>query len=116
MRAAVVQMNSTADVDRNLEVAERLVRDAAGRGADLVVLPEKWNLLGGAAELRAGAEPLEGPTISAARGWARELGVALVAGSIAERTEADGRAFNTSVVIDGDGEIVAAYRKIHMFD
>ncbi|HEX3669370.1 MAG TPA: carbon-nitrogen hydrolase family protein [Acidimicrobiia bacterium] len=116
MRAAVVQMNSTANVDRNLEVAERLVRDAAGRGADLVVLPEKWNLLAGAAELRAGAEPLEGPTISAARGWARELGIALVAGSIAERTEVDGRAFNTSVLIDGDGEIAAAYRKIHMFD
>jgi predicted amidohydrolase len=116
MRAAVVQMNSTADVDRNLEVGERLVRDAAGRGANLVVLPEKWNLLAGAAELRTGAEPLEGPTISAARRWARELGIALVAGSIAERAEADGRAFNTSVLIDRDGEIAATYRKIHMFD
>jgi predicted amidohydrolase len=81
-----------------------------------VVLPEKWNLLGGAEELASGAEALDGPSISAARGWSRELGVALVAGSIAERGEDGERAFNTSVAIDRDGEIAAAYRKIHMFD
>jgi len=115
MRAAVVQMNSTAEVARNLEVAERLVRDAARAGADLVVLPEKWNLLGDGAALRAGAEPLDGGSISAARGWASELGLVLVAGSFAERGEGE-RAFNTSVLIDADGEIVATYRKIHMFD
>jgi predicted amidohydrolase len=115
MRAAVVQMNSTAEVARNLEVAERLVRDAARAGADLVVLPEKWNLLGDGAALRAGAEPLDGGSISAARGWASELGLVLVAGSFAERGEGE-RAFNTSVLIGADGEIVATYRKIHMFD
>ncbi len=109
-------MNSTADVDRNLEVAERLVRDAGRRGAELVVLPEKWNLLGGAAELTAGAEPLDGPSVSAARDWARELGIVLVAGSVAERFGEGQRAFNTSVLIDAEGEIVATYRKIHMFD
>ena len=115
MRAAVVQMNSTAEVAHNLEVAERLVRDAARAGADLVVLPEKWNLLGDGAALRAGAEPLDGGSISAARGWASELGLVLVAGSFAERGEGE-RAFNTSVLIDADGEIVTTYRKIHMFD
>jgi deaminated glutathione amidase len=115
MRAAVVQMNSTAEVARNLEVAERLVRAAAAGGAELIVLPEKWNLLGDGAALRAGAEPLDGGSISAARGWASELGLVLVAGSFAERGEGE-RAFNTSVLIDADGEIVATYRKIHMFD
>jgi deaminated glutathione amidase len=115
MRAAVVQMNSTAEVARNLEVAERLVRAAARGGAELVVLPEKWNLLGDGAALRAGAEPLDGGSISAARGWASELGLVLVAGSFAERGEGE-RAFNTSVLIDADGEILATYRKIHMFD
>jgi deaminated glutathione amidase len=115
MRAAAVQMNSTAEVARNLEVAERLVRAAAARGAELVVLPEKWNLLGDGAALRAGAEPLDGGSISAARKWASELGLVLVAGSFAERGEGE-LAFNTSVLIDADGEIVATYRKIHMFD
>jgi predicted amidohydrolase len=114
LRAAAVQLNSTGDKDRNLEVAERLVRAAAGGGAELVALPEKWNLLAGGAELAAGAETLDGPTLAAARDWARELGIHLLAGSIAER---DGeRARNTSVLIGPDGEDVAVYRKIHMFD
>ncbi len=118
MRAAVVQLNSTADKARNLESAERLVREAAAEGADLVVLPEKWTVLGSPEDLEAGAEPLDGPSIEAARSWARELGVDLVAGSITERRDSgDGdKLANTSVLINGDGEIQAVYRKIHMFD
>jgi deaminated glutathione amidase len=116
MRVAVVQLNSTADKARNLEVAERLVRAAAVDGAELAVLPEKWNLLGDSAALLAGAEPLDGPTIEAARSWARELGIHLVAGSIAERVEGQERSFNTSTLIGREGELEAAYRKIHMFD
>jgi predicted amidohydrolase len=116
MRAAAVQLNSTADKARNLEVAERLVRAAAADGAELAVLPEKWNLLGDSAALLAGAEPLDGPTIDAARSWARELGIHLVAGSIAERVEGQERSFNTSTLIGPEGELEAAYRKIHMFD
>jgi predicted amidohydrolase len=117
MRAAAIQLNSTADKARNLEVAGDLVAEAAGAGAELVVLPEKWNLLGAADDLIAGAEELEsGPTIESARGWARELGVHLIAGSIAERAEGAERLFNTSCLLDPDGEIAAVYRKIHMFD
>ena len=114
MRAAAVQLNSTGDKDRNLETAERLVRDAARDGAELVVLPEKWNLLAAGAELMRGAEPLDGPSLTAARGWARELGIHLLAGSIAERNGE--RARNTSVLIGPGGEDAAVYRKIHMFD
>jgi len=116
MRAAAVQLNSTADKGRNLDVAERLVRAAAAEGAELVVLPEKWSLLGGGEELRAGAEPLDGPTISAVRSWAAELGLHLVAGSIAELVQGQEKLANTSVLIGPDGELEARYRKIHMFD
>ncbi|SRR5581483_5148441 len=116
MRAAAVQLNSTGDKARNLEVAERLVRAAARGGAGLVALPEKWNLLGDPATLLEGAEPLEGPTITAARSWARELGIHLVAGSIAERAEGHEKPFNTSVLIGPGGELEAHYRKIHLFD
>jgi predicted amidohydrolase len=114
LRAAAVQLNSTGEKDRNLATAERLVRAAAGDGAELVALPEKWNLLAGGEELLAGAEPLDGPSLSAARGWARELGIHLLAGSIAER--GDGKAWNTSVLIVPDGEDLASYRKLHLFD
>jgi predicted amidohydrolase len=114
LRAAVVQLNSNNDKARNLEAAERLVRAAAAGGAELVALPEKWNLLAGGEELLAGAEPLDGPSLGAARGWARELGIHLLAGSISE--QGGDRAFNTSVLIGPDGEDLAVYRKIHMFD
>jgi deaminated glutathione amidase len=116
MRAAAVQLNSQEDKQRNLEVAERLVRAAARDGAELVCLPEKWNLLGGSEALVEGAEPLDGPSLSAARIWARDLRIHLVAGSIAERVEGHDRLFNTSVLIGPQGDDVATYRKIHMFD
>ena len=116
MRAAAIQLNSTGDKARNVATAERLVRAAAAEGAELVVLPEKWNLLGEAAVLLQGAEPLDGPTISAARSWARELGIHLVAGSISERGDDPDKSFNTSTLIGPDGELEARYRKIHMFD
>ena len=115
MRAAAVQLNSTADRDRNLESADRLTRAAAAAGADLVVLPEKWAVLASPEETAAGAEPLDGPALTWARGAAGELGIDLVAGSIAERVEG-ARGRNTSVHFGPDGEAHATYRKIHMFD
>jgi predicted amidohydrolase len=116
MRAAAVQLNSTDDKERNFETAERLVRDAAHDGAELIALPEKWNLLAPGEALRAGAEDLHGPTLTAVRSWARELGVHLVAGSISERVAERDKLSNTSVLVGRDGEVEAAYRKIHMFD
>ena len=117
MRAAAVQLNSNNDKERNLETAARLVAEAARDGCELIVLPEKWNLLGSPADLREGAEDLEsGPSLEAARGWARGLGIDLVAGSIAERGEDGEKLFNTSVLIDARGETAAVYRKIHLFD
>src|SRR5918995_324055 len=94
MRAAAIQLNSTADKPRNLETAERLVREATDDGA----------------------EPIDGETITACREWACELGIHLLAGSFAERVPEREKLSNTSVLIDPDGEIVATYRKIHMFD
>ena len=116
MRVAAVQLNSNGEKERNLAAAERLVRESAAGGAELVVLPEKWNLLAGGEELVAGAEPLDGPSLSAARRWARELGIHLLAGSISERGAEGEKASNTSVLISPGGEDVAVYRKIHMFD
>jgi len=116
MRAAVIQLNADADKARNLEVAERLVRGAAAAGAALVALPEKWTVLGDPPTLREGAERLDGSALTAARSWARELGVHVLAGSIAERAGDGERLRNTSVLIDSGGEIAAIYRKIHMFD
>ncbi|MEA2405102.1 MAG: deaminated glutathione amidase [Thermoleophilaceae bacterium] len=116
MRAGAVQLTSTDNRDRNLAAADRLTRAAAADGAELIVLPEKFNAIGDDDVLRANAEPLDGPSIAWARATARELGVDLVAGSIAERREGQDKLSNTSVHIGPEGEIKALYRKIHMFD
>ena len=116
MRVAAIQLNSTADVAANLEAAERLLRAAVLDGAELALLPEKWSLLGSGEQLRELAEPLDGPVVSRARGWARELGIHLLAGSVPERVVGRELLSNTSLLLDPAGEIVASYRKIHMFD
>jgi deaminated glutathione amidase len=116
MRAAAVQLSSNPDRDRNLEAADRLTRAAAAEGAELVVLPEKFNVLGSPDQLADGAEPLDGPTLELARSLARELGVWLVAGSVVERVAGDSKLRNTSALVDPEGALCAVYRKIHMFD
>ncbi len=116
LRAAAVQLRSTPDRERNLRTADRLVREAAGRGASLVVLPEKWSVLGTPEQTAAGAEPLDGPALTWARAIAAELGIDLVAGSIAERVDGAERGRNTSVHVAPDGSDAATYRKVHMFD
>jgi deaminated glutathione amidase len=117
LRVACVQLNSGADKAANLEKAERLVAQAAATGADLVVLPEKWNAIGSADTLRANAEPLEGgESVEAMAEWARRHGVTLVGGSITEIREGREKLSNTCVVFDPSGETAAVYRKIHMFD
>lgn len=116
MRAAAIQMNSTADSAANLQAAERLVRQAAGEGAQLAVLPEKWLVLGSGEELRAGAEPLDGPAVTQMRELARELGIDLVAGSVSEHAGEGGPLRNTCLHIGPDGEVSATYRKLHLFD
>jgi deaminated glutathione amidase len=116
VRAAAVQLTSTADRERNLATADRLTRAAAAAGAELVVLPEKWAALGTPEETAAAAEPFDGPALRWARATARELGIDLLAGSIAERVEGREKGSNTSAHIGPDGDVHAVYRKIHMFD
>lgn len=117
VRAAVVQMTTGGDVAANREAAEGLVRRAAGMGAQLVVLPEKWNLLHDARETLAAAEDLDGPTMTGIRRLAAGLGVAIHAGSVTERIPGDDRrTFNTTVLVGPDGRDLAVYRKIHLFD
>ena len=113
---AAAQMTSTGDRARNLEVAIRLVEEAAERGAKLVGLPETFSFMGRDEERIAGAETLEGPTVSALREVARRRRVYVLAGSIAEKVDDPGKTANTSVLVADDGAIAGHYRKIHLFD
>lgn len=116
LRVAVVQMNSRSDKEANLATAERLIDEAAAQGARLVALPEYVSFLGPKEEHPAQAESIPGPTTDRFAAKARQHGVYLLGGSILERTDDPGRFANTSVLFGADGEILAAYRKIHLYD
>jgi predicted amidohydrolase len=120
--AACVQLNTNTDVDRNLDQAERLIRHAAARGAELVLTPENTAFLGPQFHKVERAEPLDGPVAERLRALAAELKIHLLVGSLAERRVLpDGepdrqRVHNTSVLYGPDGARLALYRKIHLFD
>jgi len=117
LRVTCVQLNAGPVKADNLVRAEQLVAEAAATGADLVVLPEKWNAYGSAETMQAAAEPLDGgETVAAMADWARRHAISIVGGSITEARAGRDKSSNTSVVFDPSGEIVAVYRKIHLFD
>jgi deaminated glutathione amidase len=89
------------------------MREAAEQGADLAVFPEATQVRFGS-DLRAAAEPLDGPFGSGLAAAAKDTGVALVGGVF--EPAPDGRVYNTAVAFDDRGELVAAYRKLHLFD
>ncbi len=115
MKLACVQMDvRPAAPEHNFARAEALVREAAAGGADLILLPETWNLgffpRQGLAEL---ADP-DGARVKSVFGaLAKELGVNIAAGSAVTRR--DGRVYNTALVFDRAGELIASYDKTHLF-
>ncbi len=114
--AACVQFTASRDKSENIARMAPLVADAAERGAQLVLLPEKWNAIADGAALLGYAESLEhgGETIEALSDWSRSLGIDLICGSIA--IAAGDRVGNVSIAFTRDGRIAASYTKIHLFD
>jgi predicted amidohydrolase len=119
MQIGLVQLNSGDDVAANLSQAEALVREAAGQGAELIALPEVMHLrVGGewVGQYLDAAEPIPGPTTQQFGALAKELGVTLLLGSIGEQSSDPQRTYNTSVLVAPTGDILATYRKVHLFD
>ena len=114
MRVALCQMRSGDDVEANVALAERLLGEAADGDADLAALPEVFTYLGSSAGRAAAAEPVPGPTTERLADVARSRQMWVLGGSV---IELDGEhRYATSVLFDRDGELVATYRKIHLFD
>ncbi|MGB3051897.1 MAG: carbon-nitrogen hydrolase family protein [Polyangiales bacterium] len=116
--AGVVQMTSTADVDANMDTVHRLVREAAVRSAEIVVVPECFAYLGPEKGKIGIAESLDdgGPILDRCRDAAAAAGVDVVYGGFWEKSEAPGKVHNTCIYMRADGAITAVYRKIHLFD
>jgi deaminated glutathione amidase len=116
VRAACIQFQARAEKARNLEDMAPLVAKAAGLGADVILLPEKWNAWLDGPGLRDQAERFDaGPTVEIMSDWARAHRVNLIGGSIAILGDGD-RVGNVSIVYDREGSQTAAYTKIHLFD
>ena len=116
IRVAAVQMSSGKDYEVNVERAAALVRRAAGEGAAFVALPENFAAMTSDSALVERVEPIDGPLFAWGCDLARSLGIDLLLGSIPEESERPNKRRNTSVLIDREGRLVAAYRKIHLFD
>jgi predicted amidohydrolase len=120
LRVSAVQMRSTDDLAANLAACRALVGEAAADGAQLVVLPECFSFLGRReGDKLAIAETIEerGPIRSTLSELATQHGVWIVGGGTPERIAGDPRrTYNTALVIDPRGDLVAHYRKIHLFD
>ncbi|RME26235.1 MAG: carbon-nitrogen hydrolase family protein [Deltaproteobacteria bacterium] len=117
---ACVQLNGSSDLERNLRTTEELVRRAAAAGAVLVATPEATTWLGPHDRKVELAEPVDGPTHRRLADLAAELGIHLLIGGVIERhpdpAVAAEQAYNTSLLFDPTGRLVARYRKIHLFD
>jgi len=113
--AAAVQMTASSVKEENLAKAETFVRLAAERGATLIVLPEVFAWRGPRAEEPAQVEPIPGPTSERLRDLTRRHQIYLLAGSFLEKGD-DSRSYNTSLLLSPQGDILAHYRKIHLFD
>jgi predicted amidohydrolase len=114
VKVGLCQANCGDDVAANERQVFDLLEQAAAAGVDVAALPEVWPCQGSAAQVRAAAEPLDGPRVERLAEVARRHGMWVHGGSV---LELDGdRVFNTSVLLDRAGERLATYRKIHLFD
>jgi predicted amidohydrolase len=116
-KIALAQTTSLDDFDANLVVAEEMVAEAAENGAALLAFPEVFLYLGGYKGKLAVAESLDGAIVSRFRESAARHDMMLLLGSIHEQIPDDPtRVYNTSVLIAANGDVLASYRKLKLFD
>ena len=120
MKVAAVQLTSTGNITENQEIALTKIREAAGNGARLIVLPEATSQNFRSGRLDEQAQSLEGPFATAIQALAEELEVTVVAGMFcpADTVERDGKTINrvsNTALIAGPG-VLGGYDKIHTYD
>jgi predicted amidohydrolase len=109
-------MTSTADLAANLEATRVLVAKAAATGAELIALPENFAFLRLEGAAIPCAQGLDGEIVSVLRGLAKTHRVWIAGGSFPESCPGETRVSNTSVLLSPEGDVIAVYRKIHLFD
>lgn len=114
MKVALIQLEVIAgEVARNREQGLALAKEAA-KQADILMLPEIWTTGYALREVGKWAEDINGPTITGLRNIAKEQGITIISGSLPFKR--DGKVYNSAFVINGTGEVIADYQKIHLFN
>ncbi len=117
-KIALCQISGSSDKEENIAKAEKYIREAAANGAQIVSLPEMWNCPYSNDYFRKYAEPEGGKCLKFMSEIARELGIYLIGGTIAELEGEgrDARVYNSCFCFGKDGEIIGRHRKVHLFD
>ncbi len=107
-------MSAGTDKEKNIKTAEKMAREARGKGAKVIILPEMFNCPYDSLYFTPFSEPEGGPTFMRLSALAKELGVYIIGGSIPEKD--GGKIYNTSYSFDKNGNLVGKHRKAHLFD
>ena len=113
--AAAIQMTSVPDLQKNLAQAEELIELAKGRGAELVCLPENFSFMGEEKDKIAQAEVISQQSEKFLKTMAQRFQVTILGGGFPVPVSAD-KVYNTALLVDANGEELARYQKVHLFD
>lgn len=113
-KLAAVQLRTELEWEETMEKAERMIKEAASKGAQVVALPEMFSCPYDKRYFKTFAAMGHEETAKHMSRWARENGIILVGGSVPE-SEGD-KLYNTCFVFDEKGEQIAKHRKVHLFD
>ncbi len=113
-KLALCQVTGSADKELNRAKASQFIREAAANGAQVISLPEMWNCPYSNDYFRKYAEPEDGESVQMMSDLAKELGIYLIGGTIAELC--DDNVYNTAFCFGKDGSIIGKHRKVHLFD
>jgi predicted amidohydrolase len=120
MKVAAVQLKSSSDKVANLQKAKEYIKKAKELGADFVLLPEMYMAFLhpklGQSRYSEVAEPLDGPFVSGLADCARENQVYVICGIFESKPGENTRAYNTTVFLGRNGELLQAYHKTHLYD
>lgn len=117
LRVAVAQLHSTPNITHNLTTIANYTQRAAARECDLIMFPECAPQMRRDSERILESETLDEQQITTCRNLCKSHNIGMLIGSFAQKSDADPtRFFNTSVLIGRDGEILATYQKIHLFE
>ncbi len=112
-KIALAQINSNENIENNLQKIEKMIKEAAVGGAELIAFPENAEYIG--TDYPGNAQQVPGPVTDSFSAWAKQYQIYIHCGSITQKREG-GTPYNTSFLWNKEGKIIGKYSKLHMFD